>query len=30
MNAPAGTTVAWFGNAPPVSKIPPLGVSAPG
>jgi len=22
--------IAWFGNSPPVSKIPPLGVSAPG
>src|SRR5215471_15214907 len=22
--------MAWFGNSPPVSKIPPLGVSAPG
>src|ERR1700757_728630 len=22
--------IAWFGNSPPVSKIPPLGASAPG
>src|SRR6266567_8721107 len=31
--ATSGTTsmkIAWFGNSPPVSKIPPLGASAPG